>query len=102
MRELLHAMQFRPRPPPQVRDRRPAQRPPRSDRDCPLDTARARCLWHVGGTAGVNDDRSNVAATAPNSAGKVRPVLDDSLLRGPRLTTWPGRVVTWACRPWSV
>jgi hypothetical protein len=43
-------------PPPQVRDRRPAHRAPRSDRDCPLDAARARCLWHAGGTAGKNDD----------------------------------------------
>ena len=36
--------------------RAPCPRPSRSDRDCPLDTASARCLWHVGGTAGVNDD----------------------------------------------
>jgi hypothetical protein len=35
----LHAMQFRAPPPPQVRDRRPAQRPDSSDRDCPLVTA---------------------------------------------------------------
>ena len=34
-------MQFRPPPPPQVRGGGPAKRPPRSDRDCPLDTARA-------------------------------------------------------------
>ena len=26
------------------------------DRDCPLDTARTRCLWHAGGTAGEHDD----------------------------------------------
>jgi hypothetical protein len=49
-------MQFRPSPPPQVRDVRPAHRPPPSDRNCPLDTARDRCLWHAGGTAGENDD----------------------------------------------
>jgi hypothetical protein len=51
----LHAMQFRPPPPPQVRAVHPAQRPPSSDRDCPLDTAGDRCLWHAGGTAGEND-----------------------------------------------
>src|SRR5215211_5936399 len=54
----LHAMQFRPPPPPQVRDGRLAQWPPWSDRGCPLDTARDRCLWHAGGTAGENDDAS--------------------------------------------
>jgi hypothetical protein len=48
----LHAMQFRPPPPPQVRGARPAHRPPRSNRDCPLDTARARSLRHAGGTTG--------------------------------------------------
>jgi hypothetical protein len=53
--DLLHAMQFRTAPPPQVRSERPAQRPSASDRDCPLDTARARCLWHAGGTADEND-----------------------------------------------
>jgi hypothetical protein len=31
----------------------------------PLD----RCLWHAGGTAGENDNRSRVAATAPSSTG---------------------------------
>src|SRR5215213_6793715 len=48
-------MQFRAPPPPQVRDRRPVQRPASSDRDCPLDTARDRCLWHAGGTPIEND-----------------------------------------------
>jgi hypothetical protein len=43
---------------------RPAHWPPRSDRDCPLDTARARCVWHVGGTAGEDKDGFHVAATA--------------------------------------
>jgi hypothetical protein len=52
----LHAMQFRPPPPPQVTDLRPAQRPCPSDRDYPLHTAGDRCLWHVGGTDGQNDD----------------------------------------------
>jgi hypothetical protein len=40
-----------------------------SDRDYPLHTARDRCLWHAGGTAGENDDGSNVAATAASSTG---------------------------------
>jgi hypothetical protein len=34
----------------------PAQWPASSDRDCPLDTAGDRYLWHVGGTADENDD----------------------------------------------
>jgi hypothetical protein len=34
-RDPLHAMQFRAPPPPQVRDRRPAQRSSPSDRGCP-------------------------------------------------------------------
>jgi hypothetical protein len=34
----------------------PVHWPPRSDRGCPLDTARDRCLWHVGGTTGENHD----------------------------------------------
>jgi hypothetical protein len=59
--------------PRQVRDAPPAQRPPRSDRDCPLDTAGDRCLWHVAGTAGENDDRSHVPATAPSSVGGYGP-----------------------------
>jgi hypothetical protein len=54
--EHLHAMQFRAPPPPQVSGVRPAQPPSPSDRDYPLDTAGDRCLWHVGGTAGTNDD----------------------------------------------
>jgi hypothetical protein len=59
--DLLHAMQCCAVLAVQVRDRRPAQRPPSSDRDCPLDTASDRCLWHAGGTAGENDDRSTGA-----------------------------------------
>jgi hypothetical protein len=51
----LHAMQFRASQVAQVRHRGPAQRPSPSDRDCPLHTARDRCLWHVGGTAGEDD-----------------------------------------------
>jgi hypothetical protein len=41
--------------PPQVRAGNPASRAPRSDRDCPPDTAHYRCLWHVSGTAGGED-----------------------------------------------
>ena len=52
----LHAMQFRRLSPPQVRDVSRVQRPPRSDRGCPLDTAGYHCFWHAGGTAGENDD----------------------------------------------
>jgi hypothetical protein len=52
----LHAMQFRPAPPPQVNGPRPVQQSCLSDRDCPLHTARDRCLWHAGGTTGENDD----------------------------------------------
>lgn len=44
---------FGPPPPPQVRDVRPAYWRLCSDRDCPLDTADDRCLWHAGGTAGM-------------------------------------------------
>ena len=54
-------------PPPRGQRRRPAQRPSRSDRDCPLDTAGARCRWHMDGTVGDDDDDSHLAATAPNS-----------------------------------
>jgi hypothetical protein len=49
-------MQFRPPPPSQVRDVRPAQQSPPIDREYPLDTAGDRCLWHVGGTADENDE----------------------------------------------
>jgi len=49
-------MQFRVTLPLQVTGVGPAQQPLSSDRDCPLDTVGDRCLWHVGGTAGENDD----------------------------------------------
>jgi hypothetical protein len=42
--------------PHQVRAGRPVQRRSWSDRECPLDTAGDRSLWHAGGTAGENDD----------------------------------------------
>jgi hypothetical protein len=60
-------MQFRAAALPQVSAERPAQRPPPSDRDCPWDTARDRCLWHAGGTAGEHDVGANVTPTAPSS-----------------------------------
>jgi hypothetical protein len=50
--EHLHAMQFRAAAVPQVRRGQPAQRSFLIDRECPLDTASDRCLWHAGGTAG--------------------------------------------------
>jgi hypothetical protein len=60
--------------PPQVRDRRPAQRPPSSDRDCPLDTAGDRCLWHAGGTAGENNAAPHLARRLPTRPqGEARP-----------------------------
>jgi hypothetical protein len=39
-------------PHPRSASRSLAQRPPPSDRECPLDTAGDRCLWHAGGTPG--------------------------------------------------
>jgi hypothetical protein len=69
-------MQFRPPRPPQVRAVRPAQRPPGSDRDCPLDTAGDRCLWHVGGTAGENDD-APTGGVGSRRGPEVRSVLGD-------------------------
>jgi hypothetical protein len=52
--ERLHAMQFRAAQVAQVSRVWPAQSPSPIDRDCPLDTAGDRCLWHVAGTAGEN------------------------------------------------
>jgi hypothetical protein len=59
----LHAMQFRPASISQVASRRPAQRPSLSDRGCPLLTARDRCLWHAGGTAGEDDGGHDMGDT---------------------------------------
>jgi hypothetical protein len=39
-------LQFRSPPPPQVRDRRPTQRPGSSDRECPPDTAQPAAMAH--------------------------------------------------------
>jgi hypothetical protein len=44
-------MQFRPAPEPEVRAACAVQRACWSDRDCPLETAGDRCLWHTDGTA---------------------------------------------------
>jgi hypothetical protein len=52
----LHAMQFPPPLLPQVRSSKLGQPASTSDRGCPLDTARVRCLWHTDGTAGESDD----------------------------------------------
>ena len=69
----LHAMQFRPAPLPLVRGRRSAQRPSWSDRDCPLDTVRARSLWHADGTTGENDN-ARTWRRRLQLGGRVRPV----------------------------
>jgi hypothetical protein len=52
----LHAMQCRAATASQVRSKQAVQRSSPSYRDCPLDTAGDRCLWHAGGTVGENDD----------------------------------------------
>jgi hypothetical protein len=83
--DALHAMQFRTAPPPQVRSERPAQRPSASDRDCPLDTVRARCLWHAGGTADENDHLAR-GGNGSQLVQSVMPVLGDHRLEGkPRM-----------------
>jgi hypothetical protein len=74
-------MQFRPAPPPQVRAVRPAKRSSPSDRDCPLVTARARSLWHAGGTAGENDDALTWRRRLQLDFS-VRPVRGDDCLVG--------------------
>jgi hypothetical protein len=54
---------------------------PRSDRDYPLDTARARCSWHVGGTAGQNDE-ARTGGDGSHHDRMVRPVLGDHRVVG--------------------
>jgi hypothetical protein len=49
--ERLHAMQFRAALMSLVRGRACSSTILCTDRDCPLDTARARSLWHAAGTA---------------------------------------------------
>jgi hypothetical protein len=77
-------MQFRTVPMVQVSAACPAQRPPRSDRDLPLRTARDRCLWHAGGTAGDNDD-ARTWRRRLQLGQRVRPVLGDPPPRGSSL-----------------
>jgi hypothetical protein len=48
----------------------------RSDRDCSPDTARDRCLWHVCGTAGTNDDARTWQRRLQRGR-MVRPVAGD-------------------------
>jgi hypothetical protein len=74
-------MQSRVAPLLQVSGQRPAQRPSRSDRECPLDTAGDRCSWHVGGTAGENDD-APLGDNGYQLLQRVRPVLGDHHLVG--------------------
>jgi hypothetical protein len=70
----LHAMQFRPAQVVQVSGMWPASRPSPIDRECPLHAAGDRCLWHVGGTAGENDDARSRRQRL-RLAWRVRPVL---------------------------
>ena len=45
-----------------------------SDRDCPLDTAGVRRLWHAGGTADKNDEASTWRRWLPDRPeGEARP-----------------------------
>jgi hypothetical protein len=74
-------MQFRPSPEPEVSVRRPAQQRSRSDRECPLDTAGDRCLWHVGGTTKENDD-ARAWRRRLQLGRRVRPVPGDHFLVG--------------------
>jgi hypothetical protein len=61
-------------PRPRLRAGRSAQRSTASDRDCPLDTARARPLWHAGGTAGENNDARTWRQRLPaQPEGQARP-----------------------------
>jgi hypothetical protein len=77
----LHAMQFRPDLEPEVRCRSPAQRCSPSDRECPLDTAGDRCLWHAGGMAGENVDVRTWRRRLQVDCW-VRPVRGDACLVG--------------------
>jgi hypothetical protein len=93
--DLLHAMQFRPVPTAEVRAGRPADRPSPNDRGCPLDTARARSLWHAGGTAG-EDDVAAPGGDGSHLSPSGRPVLGDGCLVGkPRRRRGRPRVDLW-------
>jgi hypothetical protein len=77
----LHAMQFRAAEVVQVSGMCPESRPSRSDRDYPLDTDGDRCLWHVGGTAGTNDD-ARAWQRRLQRGRSVRPVSGDPCIVG--------------------
>ena len=93
MADPLHAMQFLASQEVQVRGGCPSYRPPRSDRDCPLDTAVDRCLWHASGTAGENGDAPTrwrrLPARPEGEAGPRRPVA--SLARARRARGSPNQ-----------
>jgi hypothetical protein len=59
----------------------PVQRPPRSDRDCPVDTDGDRCLWHAGGAA-VRTMWLAPGGEGSPLAGQVRLVPGDDGLVG--------------------
>ena len=71
-----YAMQFLASRVVQVRGGCRPCRPNRIDRDCPLDTARDRCLWHAGGTAGQNDDAPTWRQSSQLDP-RVRPFLGE-------------------------
>src|SRR5215213_355389 len=89
----LDAMQFLGRWIAQVRSGQPAQRSFRIDRDCPPDTARARSLWHEGGTAGEDDVAQSAEPMAPLSR-RARPVLGHHCVVGKPLQT--ARQLCWS------
>jgi hypothetical protein len=68
------------------------QRPASSDRECPLDTAGVRCLWHAGGTAGENDNAPTRRQRLPAGL-EARLVLGDQCIVGksPKGSRQPGR-----------
>jgi hypothetical protein len=72
---LIHAVSAS--SPTEVRAARPAQPPSWSDHGCPLDTARARCLWHVGGTAGEDAVARTWRRRLPAGLERVRLVPGD-------------------------
>jgi hypothetical protein len=60
-------------------------------RGCLLGTGQDCCEWHASGTAGEDDDRSHVAATAPNSAGGEAVLGDHRLVgKSPKGSRQPG------------
>ena len=90
----LHAMQFRATSPPQVTGVRPALQRSWSDRECPLDTADDRWLWHMGGTAGENDGARSLPLWL-QLYWWVRPVLGDHRLVGKPRRRRGSRVPLW-------